>query len=116
MLQYVIPAKSAYGGREPGSRKSLNILNLHFIVIRSLTPSTRRTTETRLAAALSGNIRAKREGERRILAKLSEQVGRRKKLQVESRFSRPQTEGKVLAAVDFMSQNTGTLEGDYLPR
>ena len=87
-----------------------------FIVVRSLTPSTRRTTETRLAAALSGNIRAKREGERRILARLSEQVGRRKKLQVESRFSRPQTEGQVLAAVDFMSQNTGTLEGDYLPR
>ncbi|MCG6944802.1 MAG: hypothetical protein LJE87_05595 [Deltaproteobacteria bacterium] len=29
--QSVIPAKSAYGGREPGSRKRLIILNLYWI-------------------------------------------------------------------------------------
>ena len=29
--QLVIPAKSAWGGREPGSRKSLIILNIHWI-------------------------------------------------------------------------------------
>ncbi len=30
-LQFVIPAKSADGGREPGSRKNLTILNTHWI-------------------------------------------------------------------------------------
>jgi hypothetical protein len=29
--QFVIPAKSACGGREPGTRKNLIILNLHWI-------------------------------------------------------------------------------------
>ncbi len=29
--QFVIPAKSAGGGHEPGSRKNLIILNLHWI-------------------------------------------------------------------------------------
>ncbi len=31
VLQFVIPAKSADGGREPGSRKNLTILNTHWI-------------------------------------------------------------------------------------
>jgi hypothetical protein len=29
--QFVIPAKFVHGGREPGSRKNLNILNFHWI-------------------------------------------------------------------------------------
>ena len=29
--QFVIPAKSAFGGREPGSKKSLIILNINWI-------------------------------------------------------------------------------------
>ncbi len=30
-VAFVIPAKSAYGGREPGSRKNLIILTFHWI-------------------------------------------------------------------------------------